>query len=269
MINTFVDGGVAFVVRDRAGKQAKETKRVLGPLPLTLALVRDDFRVDAYVIDGTDRWVKVGTTNVTERDGQIGLAVCSHRDRGLTMAEFSGVSLRETENPAGKVVDYARMTLVEPSVNRLASPTLQAPGDSTHAAAGWNQWGSGFRREETTKALVWSGEAGGESGLWQDVNVFAGETNAFAVQLSRENSDGKALKISISLEGTVDGKQVTFAERTIESDQLESVGGWNVVRVEAPAVGQKMRAIIRMSSEQKSESSIAIEGASFYTVPVE
>jgi endoglucanase len=267
MLNTFVDGGVGLVVRDGADKRATETKRAFGPLPLTLALVRDESRVDAYVADGANRWVKVGSATINENKAQIGIAVCSHRDRGLTKADFADVSLKDGDKLPGTAVNDARVNIREASPNLLKNQTLRDAGDDTHIAAGWNQWGSGFRREQETKALVWAGENGGESGLWQDINVLAGQTYAFAVRLRREGSSGKAPRVSITLEGNVDGNQVALAERSIDFDQLESNLGWSVVRIQATATGPQMRAIVRMGSDEPATSGIAIDLTSFQMTP--
>jgi hypothetical protein len=126
MIHAFPDGGLAFTVRDRAGGGSTETKRIVGPLPRRLAMVRDHSRVDAYFHDG-NAWIKAGSAEFNQAgpEAQIGVAVCSHHGGLLTRAQVRDLVLVQGSAFAGNIADRSNPTGPR-GRNLLRNPSIVA-----------------------------------------------------------------------------------------------------------------------------------------------
>ncbi len=227
MVHAFPDGGLGFTVRDRAGTAAVETKRIVGPLPRRVALVRDRSRVDAYADDGADGWVKLGSAEIAHAGpAQIGVAVCSHHGGLLTRALVHDLSLARIARLPGNISEHAKPASPAGS-NLLSNP----------------QFNFG----------------------WQDAKVESGKQYAFTILAHREaGGDLKGQTISIAIESTVNGKQVALAERSVDVEQLESAGGVSLLRVSAAAVSDQMRVLIRPPT---NAACVVVENASLIPLP--
>lgn len=249
MVNTFADGGIALVTREREGAKATETKRIIGPLPRKLSLVRDGAAVSAYVDNGEGGWIKLGSmTFASDLPAYIGLAVTSQSATGLTRADFSAVELRESTTLSGRVTAHA-------------SPRAKA-ASSTITLADWFGWGEGFQAVGGKRdSLRWSPSAGaGESGKWQEFKVTPGRAYALSFRARRIDDASQSQSLTASFEATVDGKQVGLHEKHIDVNQLETGDGWSLIHVEATALSENLRILLRSGvSEAGGDSALLIE----------
>lgn len=242
MVNTFSDGGLAFVVRDKGGAATTETKRSVGPLPRRLAILHDGPRIEAYADNGADGWIKLGSTTIVSiSPAQIGLAVCSNRKRALTRADFSDVELRSDTHLEG--------------VTSIQSPDVQptdGPWDELEISK-WNRWSDGFESNNPleTRQARWVGKAAdGESGLWSDIPVEPGARYAFLVRVQRSEGADDSQRLVLAIESTLDGKQLALEERTIDVRHLAASPGWSVVKIETDAPSKTIRLLIRAGGDK-------------------
>lgn len=239
MINTFVDGGIAFLVRDRHGADAVETKRVLAPLPHRISLVRDGSTVEAFVETAPDQWLRVGSAGVQAAGpARIGMVTLSHNATRFTQADFGRIEFTTTP-PRRVVVDAAQPAFDSATTNLLVDSTFDRLADGS-----WSSWGNGLSRTADGISL------GGNSGLWQDVAVEPGKTYAFAVRLRR--SAGESQDIDLVLEAGIDGQQLNLDSRGFNSNTLEAGESWSIVRVQAKAMSKTLRALIRSNASADS-----------------
>jgi endoglucanase len=272
MIHAFPDGGLAFTVRDRAGGGATETKRIVGPLPRRLAMVRDHSRVDAYFHDG-NAWIKAGSAEFNQAgpEAQIGVAVCSHHSGLLTRAQVRDLVLVQGSAFAGNIADRANPTGPR-GRNLLRNPSFESPAAPTGFADEWNHWGDRIIRQDSPAAAHSSKFAitssAGDGGAWQDVHVEAGKQYAFSLFSHHDGaSPPKGQTILISLEASIEGKQVPLAERSYEIEQLESAGGWSLLQVSARAVSDELRVLVRLTpASGASQSVVSFDDASLIRV---
>jgi glucan 1,3-beta-glucosidase len=247
MVHAFPDGGLAMTVRPQPGKAATESKRCIGPLPRRLALVRDHAQVDAFVDNGADGWVKLGSATLSQPGPvQGGVAVCSHADGLLTRATVRDLSLS-----AGSHLTRA----ISPHANP-ATPTGRnlLVNESFENDGGWHFFGNGTARSDSAEAartgkwaLVSSAGDAGNAGAWQDVPAQAGKRYAFTVFVHRDDPvPAGNQNVSIALEATaVAGRQIALAEHGCALEQIESTGGWSLLRVSACAISDHVRVLIR------------------------
>jgi hypothetical protein len=256
MVNTFADGGIALVTREREGAGATETKRIIGPLPRKLSLVRDGATVSAYVDNGAGGWTKLGAMTFADAGpAYIGLAVTSQSGTALTRADFSAVELRENATLPGLVTAHA-------------SPRAKADS-SKITLADWFGWGEGFEAIDGKRdSLRWSPKAGkGESGKWQEFKVTPGKTYALTFRVRRTTGAADSQSLTASFEATIDGKQVGIHEKRIDVNQLETGEGWSLIRVEATALTDTMRVLLRAGASAKGgDSALILDDIAFSEV---
>jgi hypothetical protein len=241
MVNTFTDGTIAFLFREAHGATAQESKRFISPLPGRLAIARDGPRVDAYVQSAPGTWISVGSATIqSNAPAQIGLVTSSNSQTLFTQASFSGLSLASSRLPEGTVVGNAQPTIRSEGTNLIKDPAFTTIPTSQSS---WHQWGNAITSREGADGLVLRPEAG----LWQDIDVVAGKTYAFAIRVRRVPNTS-AMNVTLSLEATVDGKQVAIADKSVSSAGIESNDGWSVLRINAVAAYPTMRVLIRTGS---------------------
>ncbi len=102
LVHMFPERGVALGWREQAGASTNQVETPQGEWPVHLRLTRrgDTFRA-SYSTDG-QRWEALGvpvTDAAVGRRCKVGLAVLSHDEHRLTVAEFSDVRLQGSEPP--------------------------------------------------------------------------------------------------------------------------------------------------------------------------
>jgi len=99
-----------------------------------------------------------------------------------------------------------------------------------------------------------------DAGVWQDVPVQAGKRYAFTVFAHREDAtpSGKE-NVSIALEATVAGRQIALAEHGYALAEIESTGGWSLLRVSASAVSDHVRVLIHPAPHCAIDDACLIE----------
>lgn len=252
MVNTFADGGIAFVTRDRPGAPAKEMKRIIGPLPRKLALLRDGRVVRGYVDNGDDGWIEIGSVSF-EAGGaaRIGMAVSSQSKATATRADFSGIQLTPGGALSGPITPFA----IGPIAKAASAPPMST----------WYGWGNGFEIDGDT--LRWHAAEKGESGRWIDLDVERGKTYAFSLRVQRAAEAPESQSLTACMEATLDGKQIALDEKRINVNQLETGDGWSVVRVQATAPSEKLRIILRAgASDAGGNSPLLVKDVSFAEV---
>ena len=256
MINTFTDGTVAFLARDAVGAEARETKRLIGPLPQRLCIVRRGPHIEAYVQADAASWISIGTATIDSANApaHIGLATSSNSHTVFTSAKFSDLQLTTGSTPPGQLSAVARPSIESHGDNLLKDPTF---GSVSRPNSSWHQWGDAISTTSERKGV----RLGSGGGLWQDINVSAGSRYSFATRVRRP-AGSPPLSLTLSIEAVIDGKSVAIADRQLTTAAIESDDGWSIIRADAVAAYPTMRVLIRTTSIDAADSaSIEIEEA--------
>lgn len=252
MVNIFTDGCVAFMFRTTQGGSTQEIKRYIGPMPLRLAMVRNLNRVDAYAESAPNSWVLLGTATMqTTEPARIGMITCSNSQSMFTRSVFNKISYSSAGAPAGTIVQTAQPTIKHVSANLLKDPpftTIPA------AQSAWAQWGNLVIPRVSGGVVLGTGV-----GVWQEIDAIAGRSYSLAIRV-RRGANSPAMNLTLSLESTINGKQVAITDKTVNTNQIETGSGWSVLRVTTVAPYSKFRVLIRTES---------VSGADNATVEVE
>jgi hypothetical protein len=264
MVNTFPDGAVALLSRDAPGATAKELKRFPGPLPRRLAFLHDGARVRGLVEDANGRWVELGEITFPATSlahpAEIGLAVTSQQQNGLTRAAFSDLTFTHDPRKIMSAAVQPRLlgaTSASPS-NLLRNGAFDEADGTSDFAANWNRWGS-IRLERGDDGSFISTDHD-DSGIWQDVKVRAGQEYEFTALARRAGAAGRdSGSVELRLEGLLDdGRPVALASSEFQFQYLEEPGGWSTLHVRGKAISNTLRVLIRVNPSAKSASQVTV-----------
>lgn len=255
MINSFTDGTVAFLTRESVGTDARETKRLISPLPHRLSIVRRGPVIEAYLQGDADSWINIGTATIdSAAPAHIGLATSSNSQTTFTRASFSGLSLTAGTTPPGNLSAVARPTIASHGTNLLQDPSFKQVNGPQSS---WHQWGNAVSTPTHGKGVVLASGAG----LWQDISVVAGKQYSFAIR-ARRSPGSPPLNLTLSIEAIIDGKPIAIADRQLSTAAIESDDGWSVIQADAVAAYPTLRLLIRTTSIDGADSaSIELEDA--------
>jgi endoglucanase len=237
MINTFPDGSIAFISRDQAGAEAKETKPVTGGLPVDLQLICNGDQVTARYRRAAGEWTQLGAVVIADSHSpSIGVAVDSHNPDAMTKAVVGVIDPQSA--PAVAVDDDASTLLKDGSF---------VDGDE------WNQTGSALQRPAGGGVRYESADGKRRCELSQNVAVEPGKRYRFTVRAWGDRQLAGSAKVELRLEGTLDGTPVTLNMATFNARDLGSGGRRSPMSIDGTALGDKLTAKITISSTGSGE----------------
>jgi hypothetical protein len=256
MLNLFPDGTLAWMTRDAAGATTTETKRRF-PGVNSIRLSREPGKIHADAWVG-NAWVRVGSTACpADSTPQIGVAVC-----GNSLIVPASVQLRIDADPK-----IAQDATAETSL--LSNASFEDAGDQPDRAATWQRWGNWINREDSwtpTKSGQcvlgyhhWRIENADDSGVWQDVKVEAGKTYRLVVPMLADPGENPVDSVTVALEATVDGRQVTLVDETARGIDLQTSTTWSGLSIQAVAPADTIRVLIRVRPKKDAPRGGAVK----------